>query len=313
MKINLEKAKELLIQGGVVAIPTETVYGLAAIANNEQAVQQIFSLKGRPAHNPLILHIGNPEECLQYVASKPKGLESLISAFWPGPLTVVVPVKQKAILPAVRANLPSAAFRMPKQSQTLQLLQHVSPLVAPSANLSGSPSATKLEHVEHDFGVDFPVLDGGMCQHGVESTIVIAHQDMWQVARLGAVSQEQLAETLGYLPLLCKANSDTPVCPGQLLAHYAPKAHLVLSDVPFVDCPKKLSVVVGFANRHYPGAERIFSLTETEDATVAAHRLYHVLRQLDVENIQAAWVDMQFPVDGLWKTVSERLSRAANQ
>lgn len=313
MKINIEQAKELLQQGKVVAIPTETVYGLAAYSENPEAVKNIFAIKGRPSHNPLILHVGNPEECLRYAASQPMGLEALMSAFWPGPLTIVVPVKQQLVLPAVRANLATAAFRMPKQSQTLELLQQISPLVAPSANLSGSPSATKPEHVEHDFGTDFPVLDGGACQHGVESTIVISHNGMWQVARLGALTQECLAETLGYLPAIAVANRDAPVCPGQLLAHYAPKARLVLSDSLFAECPKQLPVVIGFANRSYPGAERIFLLAETEDAELAAHRLYHVLRQLDQENIKEAWVDMRFSDTGLWKTVKERLFRAANQ
>lgn len=316
MKINIQEAKELLLQGKVIAIPTETVYGLAAFSENAAAVQSIFTLKGRPSHNPLILHIGNPEECLRYAASQPMGLEALMSAFWPGPLTVVVPVKQQLILPAVRANLPTAAFRMPKQKQTLELLQELSPLVAPSANLSGSPSATKPEHVEHDFGTDFPVLDGDACQHGVESTIVIFQNGFWQIARLGALSQECLAETLGYLPIFAepnRENSETPVCPGQLLAHYAPKAHLVLSDNLYTECPKQLPNVVGFANRSYPGAERIFLLAETEEAEIAAHRLYHVLRQLDQEHIKEAWVDVRFPDTGLWKTVKERLFRAANQ
>jgi L-threonylcarbamoyladenylate synthase len=313
MKINIQKAKELLLDGKVVAIPTETVYGLAASAANPKAVASIFSLKGRPSHNPLILHVGSPDECLRYASVKPKGLEALLLAFWPGPLTVVIPVKQELILPAVRANLATAAFRMPKQSQTLELLQQISPLVAPSANLSGSPSATKPEHIEHDFGNTFPVLDGGACEHGVESTIVIFDEGVWQVARLGALSQETLAGTLGYLPPLAAINRDAPVCPGQLLAHYAPKARLVLSDTTFAECPKQLDTVIGFGDRSYPGAKRIFILAQTMNPAEAAHRLYDVLRELDRQNIDEAWVDMQFPDSGLWKTVKERLSRAANQ
>lgn len=313
MKINIQEAKELLQSGKVVAIPTETVYGLAASATNPEAVASIFSLKGRPSHNPLILHIGNPDECLRYASSKPRGLEALMLAFWPGPLTIVIPVKQELILPAVRANLATAAFRVPKQSQTLELLQQISPLVAPSANLSGSPSATKPEHVEHDFGASFPVLDGAACEHGVESTIVIFDEDRWQVARLGALSQETLASVLGYLPPLAAVNRKAPVCPGQLLAHYAPKARLVLSDTTFTDCPKRLDTVIGFGDRSYPGAARVFILADTSNASMAANRLYHVLRELDRQNIHEAWVDMQFPDTGLWKTVKERLSRAANQ
>ncbi len=313
MKITIQKAKELLEQRQLVAIPTETVYGLAASAVYPDAVHKIFQLKGRPSHNPLILHIGHHEECLSFASSIPSGLESLMSAFWPGPLTIVVPIIQERILPAVRANLATAAFRMPNHPQTLELLQNISPLVAPSANLSGSPSSTKPAHVENDFGADFPVLEGEACQHGVESTIVVFQHNTWQIARLGALSQEHLAEVLGYLPKIADVKNDTPLCPGQLLAHYAPKARLVLSDAPYEFCSKQLSFVVGFSNRSYQDAARVFLLGSTDDASLVANRLYDVLRQLDVENIKAAWVDMNFADFGLWKTIKERFRRAANQ
>lgn len=309
MLLDLQKAKDLLKSGSVVAIPTETVYGLAALADNEKAVQSIFTLKGRPSHNPLILHIGDHEQCLQYASSKPKGLESLMSAFWPGPLTLVVPVHQSLVLPSVRANLPTAAFRMPNHPLTLELLKNCSPLVAPSANLSGSPSATKPEHVENDFGKNFPILDGGPCEHGVESTILISHQDSWQIARLGALSQEALAQVLGYLPSLATANNDAPICPGQLLAHYAPKARLTLSTKR----PHQKEVVLGFTNRTYEHATKLFLLGNLENPETIAHKLYHTLRQLDLEGIPNAWVDIDFADRGLLKTIKERLIRAANQ
>ncbi len=306
MKINIKEAKSLLLSGEVVAIPTETVYGLAALATNGDAVEKIFKLKGRPSHNPLILHVRSADECLHYVASIPDGLEALMSAFWPGPLTLVLPIKEELILPAVRANLQTAAFRMPKHELALQLLQEVSPLVAPSANISGSPSSTNCEHVEHDFGKDFPVLDGASAQHGVESTILVFRDSLWHVARLGAISQEELASHLGYVPALVVATSHTPICPGQLLAHYAPKAELHLVG-PIHE------VVIGFGSRHYPGAKRLFLLSDTLDAEESAHRLYTILRRLDQENIPEAWVDMDFPDHGLWKTVRERLTRAASR
>ncbi len=306
MKITLEQAIELLQKGEVVAIPTETVYGLAASSALPSAVQKIFTLKGRPSHNPLILHVGCHEEIYPYLTSRPAGLESLIARFWPGPLTVVLPIKEERILPLVRANLSTAAFRMPNHSQTVELLSHISPLVAPSANLSGSPSSTKPEHVEQDFGLQFPILDGQACVHGVESTIIIYRDNIWQIARLGALSQEEIAAAIGYLPPLSEQISDSIVCPGQLLAHYAPKARLHLS-APCGASP----YVVGFKGRDYPGAKRLFLLGENEQE--AAHSLYNVLRQLDIEGVGEAWVDMDFPRHGLWKTIHERLSRAASR
>ncbi len=309
MKINIKEAKSLLLSGKVVAIPTETVYGLAALATNLDAVRAIFALKGRPSHNPLILHIAKPEECLHYAASIPSGLESLMAAFWPGPLTLVLPIKEELVLPEIRANLKTAAFRMPKHELALSLLNEVSPLVAPSANLSGAPSSTRREHVEADFGKGFPVLDGGRSLHGLESTILVYSNERWQIARLGAISQERLKEVLGYIPEIVEANAEKPICPGQLLAHYAPKARLILST----DSQNILPAVIGFGDRLYPHAKKVFLLSEKCDANEAAHRLYTILRQLDQENIQEAWVDMQFPETGLWKTVRERLSRAASR
>ena len=306
MKVTLEDAKIRLKAGQVVAIPTETVYGLAARADSNQAVHQVFALKGRPSNNPMIVHIGNSEDCFQYITHRSGHLEAIAEAFWPGPLTMVLPVHKDRIAPIVRANLDTCAFRMPSHPLTLELLQQTMPLVAPSANLSGSPSATKPEHVEHDFGNDFPVLDGGSCLHGLESTIIAFTDGGWQIARLGAISQEELAKVLGYVPKLAELNKDKPICPGQLYKHYAPKARLFLSDTY-----KQHGTVVGFGSRRYEGAEKVFILSENIDAQEAASNLYDTLRALDKENISEAWVDMNIPDTGLWKTIRERLNRAA--
>ncbi len=299
MKINSKKAKELLCAGGVVAIPTETVYGLAARVDSPSAIEKIFTLKGRPANNPLIVHIGSKAE----IKATMPGLDALMSAFWPGPMTVVLPVEENSILPVVRANLPTCAFRMPNHPVTLDLLQETGPLVAPSANLSGSPSATKPEHVEKDFGIDFPVLDGGSCHHGVESTILICNEGIWQLGRLGAISQEKIAEVLGYSPEFVTKKGI--ICPGQLLSHYAPKAKLYLEEHP-------CQAVIGFSNRSYSKGCKLFSLSHSEDPIEAARNLYDTLRELDNEGIQEAWIDMDFPSTGLWKTIRERLHKAAS-
>lgn len=313
MKIAIEQAKKILTSGGVIAIPTETVYGLAAWLFDEKAIRQIFSLKGRPAHNPLILHIGKKEECLRFCPVLPAGFNELTDAFWPGPLTLVLPIDSATIPAVARANLPTAAFRMPKHSYTLELLQSVSPLVAPSANKSGSPSSTRPEHIEHDFGADFPILDGDQCEHGLESTILVSNEGKWQIARLGALTAETIASVLGYHPLIADKNEAHPICPGQLLQHYAPKARLVLSKEAYNNCPQKLPYVLGFDNESYRGATKVYSLGSKNDPQLVSYRLYDLLRQLDDDNVTEVWVDIALPKQGLWEAIFERLSRAASR
>lgn len=327
MRISESQAAERLVKGEVVAIPTETVYGLAASIAHPGAIEAIFSLKGRPQNNPLIVHLANQLDALfEFVKEPVEGLEALVEHFWPGPLTLVLPVHEGLISPLARAGLPTAAFRMPLHPIAQGILSHTGPLVAPSANRSGSPSSTCVEHVESDFGLLFPVVDGGSCERGVESTILIAHAGRWRIGRLGALAPETLADVLGYMPLweLPKGEAQTQVCcPGQLYRHYAPRAKLILGETDYIDYLERRGhigeggrcsdspVVLGFADRHYEGAERIFALSASDDPVGALNQLYHLLRMLDQEQIHSAWVDLRMPQTGLWRTLRERLIRAA--
>lgn len=307
MRITLEQACELLNHGDVVAVPTETVYGLAASLTKAEAIAQVFSLKGRPSNNPLIIHIADAEQLLPFVKQVPDHFYELAEAFWPGPMTLVVAIIEEAIPEAVRAGLQTAAFRMPAHPLARELIRRTGPLVMPSANLSGKPSATSPEHVEADFGGDFPVLDGGQCHRGVESTILFFDGGRWKVIRLGALEPEAFVSILGYFPEVDRtvASGDKqPLCPGQLHRHYAPKAKL------HFDFPIAGAVVVGFEDRTYPVGCRVLSLGSSADPVVAAQRLYAILRQLDEENIVEAWVDVNIPDEGLWVTLKERLYRA---
>lgn len=312
MRVSLEKAIDLLKGGKVVAIPTETVYGLAAWLFKEEAVENIFSLKNRPSTNPLIIHVQDVDECAFYASDIPSDFQKLLTAFWPGPLTVILPVKENRVPTIARAGLTTAAFRSPAHPVARELLEFVAPLVAPSANLSGTPSATKPHHVENDFGLQFPVLEGE-CRHGLESTILAQKNGVWEIARQGAISQEEIAQVIGYLPKSNLHNDTAPICPGQLLSHYAPKAQLILSNQPYEICPKRSSVVLGFSNRAYPGAEKLLLLGSLANPQEVAFRLYDILRQLDSEGIAEAWVDIDTPIDGLWISIRERLLRAAGQ
>lgn len=310
MHVSIEKAAKLLISGHVVGIPTETVYGLAASVKCPEAMAQIFCLKGRPSNNPLILHLSTPEELKCYVKTIPAGAEELAAAFWPGPLTLVLPVLLDTVPEIARANLPTAAFRVPSHPLARALLEKTGPLVMPSANLSGKPSATTAQHVENDFGFNFPVLDGGPCHNGMESTILFWKEGEWVVIRLGALPPEAFEQILGYFPKVIGVESDKkPLCPGQSYRHYSPEAKLILATL----MPPEGEVVIGFDDRHYPFAKRVFSLGCSLTPIIAVKLLYAVLRQLDDEGILVAWVDVDFPNNGLWVTLKERLLRSQSK
>jgi len=309
MKISLNVAAELLLQGRVVAVPTETVYGLAASLYHSDAVEQIFTLKGRPANNPLIVHLAEQTQIQQFVKELPPHFDKLAQCLWPGPLTLVIPVDIQQIPEKARAGLPTAAFRVPQHPLARQLLHQTGPLVMPSANISGKPSATQRAHIETDFGCDFPVLDGGVCQRGLESTILHYSQDRWQMIRLGALAPENFAPILGYEPRFClSTDAKMPLCPGQMYRHYAPNSKLILST----SFPEGIEgVLLGFNDRSYPSSFRLWSLGSSSDPEQVAGSLYEMLRRLDHEGIAMAWVDMNFSKEGLWNTIAERLQKAS--
>lgn len=307
MYLSAPDAAALLREGRVVAIPTETVYGLAASLEQPSAVAEIFALKGRPANNPLIIHLASRDQINPFVDGLPEDFEALAQAFWPGPMTLVLDVKVDAIPEKVRAGLATAAFRVPQHPVAREVLQLSGPLVMPSANLSGRPSATMAKHVVEDFGADFPVVDGGACQRGLESTILIRQRGRWTIIRQGALSPEAFELVLGYLPAIQSANTKTPLCPGQLYRHYAPKAHLHLVK----DMSDARGVLIGYDERHYPAGCRVLSLGSLKHPEQVAESLYKTLRQLDEESVSEAYVDMDIPSDGLWKTIFERLAKAA--
>lgn len=305
MRISLQEAANLLNNGEVVAIPTETVYGLAARYDLADSVEKIFTIKNRPRQNPLILHLDSVEGMLPFMLTEPPRFSGLAKTFWPGPLTLVVPIDPQKIPEIVRAGLPTQAFRIPSHPLARDLLRLTGPLVAPSANRSGSPSASLPEHVEHDFGSSFPVLDGGPCQKGVESTILIFDGEKWVLGRLGAIPAEAFSSVLGYVPILSK--SEKAICPGQFFRHYAPKAKLHLEkSFEGAEC------IIGFSDRTYPEKAVKILWGSSQDPEGVLFRLYDTLRKVDLEGIQEVWVDIDFPGDGLWSTLIERLKKAAS-
>ena len=233
---DIRRAGQLLRQGGVVAIPTETVYGLAAHATNPQAVQKIFEAKGRPQDNPLIVHIASLEELPALVRQVPDAAKKLAETFWPGPLTMIF-YKSEKIPAETSAGLDTVGIRMPQHLAARQVIQAAGvPLAAPSANRSGRPSPTTAEHVMNDMkGRIDAVLDGGPCQVGVESTVVDMTGDVPRVLRPGAVTREQILRVLGSVEVDSAvfhevAPGEVVRAPGMKYRHYAPKAPVLLFE-----------------------------------------------------------------------------------
>ncbi len=314
-------AANILKKGGLVAIPTETVYGLAANALDADAVTAIFTAKGRPQDNPLIVHIAELEELAPLVTEVPEKARSLAKAFWPGPLTIIL--KRSPLVPAaVSAGLDTVAVRMPSHPVARAIIQAAGvPLAAPSANLSGSPSPTCAQHVLEDMNGRIPlVIDGGSCSVGVESTVVSLVGDTPALLRPGGVSAEQLAQVIGGVTIdpgvLHKTDDSRKVSsPGMKYKHYSPKANVIILE-------GNSDKYCDYVNRHTDAfalcfEEDIPKLTvpsvsygaERDDAS-QAHRLFYSLRELD--RLGAKTVYARAPQkDGVGLAVYNRLLRAA--
>ena len=313
MFIQLDEAIDHLKRGEVVAIPTETVYGLAASLSSPTAIEEIFRLKGRPGDNPLIVHIASLDQLQGLITAMPDKSALLIEKFWPGSLTIIFPANIDQVPSLARAGLNTLGIRMPQHELALALIDAVGPIVAPSANISGRPSSTTPEHVAEDFGDILPILSGGVCSQGMESTIIAHVEGSWKILRLGAVSAEELEEVLGEKvwndqeqPALFDMKK--PLCPGQKYRHYAPSCHLVLGLEDYSGSP---SVVIGFDGKEYPGAKKIFRLGDIKNPKSIEKNLYANLRALDEEGIQQAWVDGNFDSQGPLRTIFERLKKAS--
>ena len=230
--LTIDEAIRHLKNKEIVAIPTETVYGLAADARCDEAVGRVFVAKGRPSDNPLIVHIGDASQLQGLVAAIPEKAQVLMDAFWPGPLSIIFPTNG-TVSRSVTAGLSTVAVRMPNEPLTLALLKESGiPLAAPSANLSGKPSPTKPEHVIHDLtGKIVGYLDGGACLFGLESTVIDTTVDPPVILRPGGVTKDAIESTIGPVRLASfDVTVDTPTAPGMKYAHYAPDGDLFLVD-----------------------------------------------------------------------------------
>ena len=294
-------AADVLRAGGLVAVPTETVYGLAARADSAPAVAQIYRAKGRPDFNPLIVHIPDLAAA-ERIAVFDERARQLAAAFWPGALTMVLPLRQGAeIAPAVTAGLPTIALRCPAHPAMRAVLAAAAlPLAAPSANRSGGVSPSRAEHVAESLGSAVGlVLDGGPCAAGIESTSVALREDGWQVLRPGPITGEQIAALLGS-PLQPEGNAGIEA-PGQLASHYSPGKPVRLN----AKCAGPDEFMIGFG-----GVAGDVSLSPGGDLAEAASRLYdclHAAQRAPQTRIAIAPV----PNEGIGAAINDRLGRAA--
>ncbi|HMS95071.1 MAG TPA: L-threonylcarbamoyladenylate synthase [Tabrizicola sp.] len=297
------RAARLLAEGKLVAFPTETVYGLGGDARSDLAVARIYEAKGRPSFNPLIVHLPDIAAVERIATLGPKARD-LASAFWPGPLTLVLPLHDDAGLsPLVTAGLPTVAIRIPAHPLAQKLLRAFGgPVAAPSANPSGRISPTRADHVLDGLsGRIAAVLDGGPCAVGLESTIVLADPDP-VLLRPGGVPREALEACLGQ-PLSIGGDGVKPTSPGQLASHYAPEAALRLNAT----VAEPGEILVGFGSIKGP-----LTLSETGDLIEAAARLFHALREADrLAGLQGRIAFAQIPETGLGLAINDRLRRAA--
>ncbi|MGZ4099947.1 MAG: L-threonylcarbamoyladenylate synthase [Bacteroidia bacterium] len=309
---NTTLAADLLLKGELVAIPTETVYGLAANALNEKAVLAIFEAKQRPHFDPLIIHVPDIASAAKYADLMDERLKKLATLFWPGPLTLLLP--KKDVIPSiVTSGLEQVAVRVPDHPLTLELLKQVSvPLAAPSANPFGYVSPTAAVHVEKQLGNKVAyILDGGACSIGLESTIVGVEEGNICVYRLGGLPIEEIEKVVGKVELRIN-NSGDPKAPGQLKSHYAPKKPLFIGQIGSLlkENRNKKIAVLSFGEKEFPKDVIVFNLSKSRSLNEAALNLFKFLREADESEAEIVITDF-LPEEGLGRAINDRLKRAS--
>jgi L-threonylcarbamoyladenylate synthase len=339
LKVNREKpenakirtAAEIIRRGGLVAFPTETVYGLGADAMNAEAVKRIYTAKKRPLDNPIIVHVASKRDIHRLGEEVPEKAEKLINIFWPGPLTLVLKASKK-VPEATTGGLDTVAIRMPNHKVALALIRESGvPIAAPSANLSGRPSPTTADHVKQDLdGRIEVILDGGSTSIGVESTVLDLTVDPPQILRPGGTPYEELLKVLGQVELHPAVLAEKRVriagvpSPGMKHRHYAPKAELILVEGMLeatvkkvqqitdsqIRANKKVGILATDETKFDYRADVIKSLGTRMDSASAARSLFRLLREFDGEKVDVI-VAEGVPLEGLGLAVMNRLRKAS--
>lgn len=310
--ITVDQAVELLQQGQVVGVPTETVYGLAGRIDSEDALKRIFSTKQRPFFDPLIVHIHDPSQVKSLALEWPEVFEKLAKRFWPGPLTLVTR-KTDYVSPLITSGLETVAIRCPRHPQTLEILRKLDvPLAAPSANRFGRTSPTRAQHVENEFDGQVAVVDGGDCEVGLESTVVDAQKsgDHWmiRILRPGGVSRQEIQNELskhGFRFSIERAESSAS--PGHLKAHYQPAVPVVILDADLTDS----EVLKRVQSALKISATSVSHLGLGHAPEQAARRLYQDFRELS-QNPKTVIAVRRTPQNSGWEALWDRIERASS-
>lgn len=312
-------AASLIKQGEVVALPTETVFGLAGDIFDEKAIRQIFEVKGRPLIDPLIVHCLDLDQVSLCTAAPLESFKALAEAFWPGPLTVVLP-KRECISDLITAQLPGVALRIPAQNEFREVLRLVgNPLAAPSANPFGYISPTRWNHVRDSFGGRIPVVNGAPTKHGIESSVLsLMNPQNPRLLRPGPITREQLEDVLKCpveQPNQQEANSrGSQEAPGMLHKHYSPTTKLVPFEEQTTVASDKESALVLLRRPRSPegfptGSKQTFWLSESGDLEEVARNLFHLLRKLDDGRWKQIFVELP-PPEGIGVALRDRILRA---
>jgi L-threonylcarbamoyladenylate synthase len=331
--VSISEGAQLLATGQLVAFPTETVYGLGADASSDAAVAKIFAAKGRPADHPLIVHVSDASKVEQFAASVPVFAQRLMDAFWPGPLTVILP-RKSGIAAASAGGQDSIGLRCPSHPTARQLLAEcarlgVHGISAPSANKFGKVSPTTAKHVLEEFGADMPIIDGGACNVGIESTIIDCTRGAPVLLRPGTLTTTELEAAMGQellsnneqlaqigKGLEAKNALPAPRASGTLASHYAPRATLRLMDAKALQTALDLLGADGKNIAVYARSPLKIHSSHIQlrrmpaDALATAQQLFAVLRELDQPMVRLIWVET-VPPDTAWDGVRDRLQRAA--
>lgn len=309
---DLAKAKQLLEEGELVAIPTETVYGLAANGLNTKAIAKIYAAKNRPQFNPLILHVANLSQLEEWVENIPVACLHLIKEFSPGPITYLLP-KSFIVPDIITAGSNKVAIRIPSHPLTLQLLSSLNfPIAAPSANPSGYVSPVTSKHVLDGLNGLIPyIIEGGSCSIGLESTIVGFEENKVIVHRLGGLSIEDIQRSSG-VDVEVRLSHASPTAPGQLQSHYATKKPLIVGDIKknlLLYKDKKIGLL-SFSSSYMINGCIEHVLSPNGNIAEAASRLFNAMRLLDLSDVEVILAEV-FPNEGLGKAINDRLARAS--
>ncbi len=308
MHAEIIKAANIISQGGVVAFPTETVYGLGANALNPLAVAKIFELKERPSFDPLIVHIASIIEAESLILKKDERLTILAKKFWPGPLTIVLP-KNNLVPDIVTAGLPTVGIRMPNHPIALELIRASQcPIAAPSANKFGRVSPTTAQHVQKQLsGVDY-ILDGGKTHVGIESTIIRLNDKGFEILRYGIITREEIESLIPYHSEI--EHSDQILASGMMKSHYAPLKPLFILDNQKVPYPREKAGLIAFTTTDIDGYSQVIRVSPNLDLKEYAVNLFSSIHELEESQVECIVAE---PVTetGIGKAIMDRLRKAS--